>query len=149
MNKHTATFNGQTFTRNSKGRRYSHVVIGLPSHIDAIKSANLVPDSPVTKADWEYQSSDRCTTDWRGNVDPELVAKRDQFRKDFPTLESYQEHELTDAVMRVHEEFVKGVYDTYCAIGWAGRLDLAEKVASQNRGNSYWADVRIVEAEIK
>jgi len=27
MNKHTATFNGHTFTRNSKARTYSHVVL--------------------------------------------------------------------------------------------------------------------------
>lgn len=149
MNKHTASFNGQTFTRSSKTRRYSHVVVGRLSLDEAINRVDRILTSKEVEGSWKYLSSLKSTLDWRGNVDPERAAKTAEFCRNFPTLDSYRKAQHLEAALRLKTDVADGEYATYYAIGWAGRQDLAEKVASQNRSNSYWADVRIVKVELK
>lgn len=166
-NIHTATGpNGETFKRTSQGRTYPFTVVGRESYEDAVRRAH----SRVEANAREF----RQNQDWaRDGFEPSawMVGKPDfkdptttvaeRFREDgketgrkflaeasVETAEEYAASELAKDLAAIEARKVKGDFDRFLVnFGWAGRLDLAQKLAGSSASSRY-AEVRILETSI-
>lgn len=151
MNKHIARYNGQIFTRNSKGRRYTHCVVALPSREVAFRFANALHDGDASS--WEYYASPRAYNfSWTGGdrvvVDASTFYSAEEFLAVFPTAAVYQAYQRDRRVTKFAQRVADGEFTTYVPMGWCGRRDLADKLRSKTAASGYWLEVVVLEAEI-
>jgi len=128
MNKHTAEFRGETFTRNSKTKLYTHMVVCRWSYEADYKKANQ---------EYSYDRSNYRAMVERGDIEVKGL-----------TEEEYVNQQIYKRVSKVEADEAQGCYDSLRDGGWSGRLDLAEKNAAKYRNNPMYCDVHIVEVKV-
>jgi hypothetical protein len=134
MNKHIAKFNGTTFTRNSKDRTYTHVIVVRESYEYALERAK------------KECSSDRENYKYHMTIGSELDGRGDQVAG--LTEDEYVAQKIAKQVAAVEAAKAKGDFDSYGQVGWCGRPDLAQKKLSSESGKPHWAEVHAVEVTI-
>lgn len=157
MNKHKARYLGQVFTRNSKGRRYTHAVIARPSESYHRAQCDAPYTQVAAKNNWLYFSEDHHHRNGLtfGAYDDGPVktlghefGSAAEFLATFPTVEGYILARIDDNIQRHEKRRADGDFDRYHCMGWCGRRDLAEKLLIKETNKGCWAEVRIVETEI-
>ena len=128
MNKHIAKFNGTTFTRNSKERTYTHVIVVRDSYEYALYQAQK-------EGRYDRQNYKQYTI----TNDPKVEGL---------TEDEYVAKVIADKVARVEEKKANGDFDSYGQVGWCGRPDLAQKKLRSESGKPHWAEVHAVEVTI-
>jgi hypothetical protein len=134
MNKHTAEFRGKTFTRNSKTKLYTHMVVCRWSYEAEYKKANQ--EHSYDRENYRYYVKNGLKVDSRGNQVEGL------------TEDEYVNQMIYKRVSDIESMKEKGCYDSFRDGGWSGRLDLAEKNAAKYRNNPMYCDVHIVEVKV-
>jgi len=155
--KHTATApNGQIFKRTSQNRVYSHVVLGRRSEENAFLSANskFNRDHDGNSWDWRVKTSEgqgvyakyasEAEDHWGRKRHEENLEEARQFLAANPDRKAYQDRKQADRVADVEKTDFTKWFD----LGWASRIDLAQKNASTYAGKPSYAEVIIVEAVI-
>lgn len=156
--KHIATADGQTFTRNSKSRVYTHCVVAKPSIECALERAQSKAARDLHRSNYRwYQKTLACEGrrfEQSKYVTDEVYREQCQRHID-DAIEELAEAQSEDEYIsrKVGEELAgiaaqeaKGFYDTWAECGWCGRLDLAQKLAATKRAHEYYGDVVILEA---
>lgn len=128
MNKHTAEFRGETFTRNSKTKLYTHMVVCRWSYEADYKKANQ--EHGYDRPNYQYYVK---------NNDPRVAGL---------TEDEFVNQEIYKRVSKIDADEAMGCYETLRDGGWSGRLDLAEKNAAKYRNNPMYCDVHIVEVKV-
>jgi hypothetical protein len=135
--------NGQVFHRTSQSRVYSHVVLGLRSKETALRFANSQSAKDQDARNWDYANS-KVTgqRDWY-NWESEENRQRDRSRV-AEGRDNYINRKCAERIVAINAvDFAK-----WHDLGWASRLDLAQKNASSHAAKDHWAEVIIVEAVI-
>jgi hypothetical protein len=158
MNKHFAIdANGQRHTRNSKGRTYSHVVVGRWNYDAALAFAQSYDKSGLHSSNYKHllsyvngTSQYLARKSWENDATyAERVAKEvAQAAKRLggaKSLDEYRQLQRDEALARVAANKAAGEYEVYRDLGWAGRLDLAQKNAASHAGQ--YTDIQILEAQ--
>lgn len=155
MNNHRASYSNQTFTRRSKSRRYSHLVIALPSREVAFRFANALHDGDAASWQyyWEFYSSPQhhsysWTNGDRAMDDTYSFNSAEEFLAVFPTAATFQAYQRSRRLDKFELREAGGEFTTYVPMGWCGRRDLADKLRAKTAASPYWLDVRVLEAEI-
>lgn len=156
--KHTATAHGQTFTRTSQNRKYSHVVIWRPDYEAALirasygwknldfsnfhhSHAKVVGESKfLDRKQWETEE------EHKERVEREVNAARENLNG-CETAAQYAEMMRQRRVDAVEQNNKDGYYRTWQVVGWCSRRDLAEKLAATERNRARVAEVQIIEAQ--
>lgn len=156
--KHIATADGQTFTRTSKSRVYTHVVLAKASldhqlamvaskfTIDLHRSnhafhvGNLNPDCKL-RPTWQSEASLAA----EGQRYAQRAAEE---LEGTSTVEEYVAKKQAQSFARIEEDRLDGQYERWGVVGWCGRRDLADKLAATTLGRGYYGDVVVVEAQI-
>jgi hypothetical protein len=136
--KHTATFNGQTFTRTSATRVYTHMVVARSSYRYALEKAQVVPC-----AESNFNFYRRALDGSQPHTRPEYAAERLMGAE---TVEQFIELHRAAQVAKVEQQKAEGAFDRFGDCGWCGRLDLAQKLAASKRAWPGYDEVHIVEA---
>jgi len=152
---HTATApNGQTFTRTSHNRTYSHAVVGRKCPKAAFNRLAVTRVTYVSNFKY-YLSVEAAKgavyiTKGRNETDGEYEARVLAYRLDnlermegFTSATDYADHKAAQAYAALDAAVARGDYDQFHVIGWAGRPDLAAKLASSSSG--HYVDVAILE----
>lgn len=164
-NKYLATGpNGETFTRTSKSRAYTHTVVGRVSLEGArasarrqvandVKSYNehviwardgYTPAAWMNKPDYKADSgfatiADRHRAEGKASSQAWLAGKAD-------TAEGYAADKLAATLAAIDAKAAEGFYDRFTVnFGWCGRPDLAAKLAASSAGAGY-DEILILEA---
>jgi len=150
-NKHTAILpDGSVATRTSQNRVYTHCVAVRMDFEYAYEQAAKYGNWEVHKRNWEYfkREADPATARHRnlGGKTSENLAEQDRIAG--LTLTQYRAELTGQAIEEVLKAKDEGFYEKWQVVGWNGRLDLAQKLASQHSGPSY-AEVRIIEANVE
>lgn len=143
---HTARYNDQVFTRTSKSRTYSHVVLGRDSYEQALAGAQSKGWAKTDASNYRWTvatAEGRAEYGW--NRTPERIAEAQAELQGINSVEDYLAAATAERVARVEAKKAAGGFDTYGVIGWTSRLDLAQKLQGQSQGR--YAHVVIVEAE--
>ena len=138
--KHTATHDGQTFTRTSKSRVYTHVTLGLPSYEAAVRAASAKGRLETHRSNYRYYVRSLA----EGVQDAHDQYYVDNAREQLAGIASEQEYieaEVAKALARVEKARTEGYYETWADCGWSGNLALAEKNAAAHR-NKDKSDIR-------
>ena len=159
MNKHFAIdANGKRHTRNSKGRTYTHVVVGRWNYDAALASAQNYDKLDLHRSNYNHSLSyvngtSRFLT--RNSWEQDDAAYVARVAKDIAgavkalggaaNLEEYCQLQRDAALARVAANKAAGEYEVYRDLGWAGRLDLAQKNAGSHAGR--FTDIQILEAQ--
>jgi hypothetical protein len=148
MNKHTATApNGQTFTRNSKGRTYSHAILALHSEARSLRNVDAPGHTKIDRGAYEYLSRDV----WHSNgftygaygKGPALALGRRfkdaaAFLAAFPTEAEFLAARRAERLADHEQAVADGEFDQWVCLGWTGRPDLADKkVLSETASGRY------------
>ena len=145
---------GKTHTRTSASRTYSHAVIGRRSYDSALASAEARRDpnygfhravadgTALHLAAYSWQTADQHAARLKAEV-AEALAHLDGA----DSREAYVAAKRAKAVAAVQADRAAGKFDEWAVLGWAGRPDLADKLAA--RSGHYWVDVTVVEAQRK
>lgn len=150
--------NGDTVTRTSKSRVYSHVVVARHSYSHDLACAERAGASDVTAKNFAYYrayldgtSEFLVRRNWHTDAQHAQQVLADVTRATealggCETLEAYRAMLRANALARVAERKAEGYYDTFGALGWSSRLDLAQKVA-QAETSPLYEDVTILAAQ--
>jgi hypothetical protein len=136
---------GQTHTRNSKSRTYSHAVIFRKDYEVCRRQAANVMDIDVTNFNYaqkqvETEGWSEWTKEESKQRDRDLVAK---YQNGYEFAQAMAAKRVEDTDRRNAE----GYYDEWICRGWNGRLDLAQKEAAKLNWEDI-AEVKIVEAQL-
>jgi len=134
MNKHIAKFKGTTFTRNSKDRTYTHVIVVRESYEYALEMAKK--ESRFDRENYNRYMITGAELDGRGDQVAGL------------TEDEYVAQKIAKKVAAVEAAKARGDFDSYGQVGWCGRPDLAQKKLSSESGKPHWAEVHAVEVTI-
>lgn len=159
MNKHFAIdANGQRHTRNSQNRTYSHVVVGRWNYAADLASAQSYDKCDLHRGNYEHflsyvNGTSRFLTRKSWEQDDDAYATRvalDISRAvkaigGAANLEEYRQLQRDKELARVAANKAAGEYEVYRDLGWAGRLDLAQKNAGSHAGR--FTDIQILEAQ--
>ena len=146
--KHTATLDGQTFTRTSKTRVYTHCVVVKPCMQRALAGANssgrrlcdadnwayhtkvVAAGGNVHMTRWSEEPSDSFIERCEANADrnAEQLAGRD--------CATYVSDQLQARLDVISKQEAEGYYGRWQQIGWSSRFDLAHRQA-QAAGKLY------------
>lgn len=120
--------------RVSKGRVYSRVVLARPSHEKALEDAN----AGVWKSNdaYRYNNEAKIATMQAGDLDPyysyhsytltqERIEQAQALLVEYPSLESFLAARLEWRLQQVADAKANGLYDTYRAVSYSSRLELA------------------------
>jgi hypothetical protein len=152
--KHSATGpNGEKFKRVSASRRYSHCIIGRPSYAEALRRALDAQTNRNDLSYWEFmQKRADGTYQFDSYISQSIrdraMAEGKQFIAENPDRDAYARQLQEEREARVKKAKDEGFYDRFEAIGWASRLDLAQKAAAQAMTGRYYLETRYVDAEI-
>jgi hypothetical protein len=157
MTKNVHTFtdpNGTVHTRKSENRVYTHAVIARRSKARAV--AFIMADDWAAREAHNFGYYTAMVAGTHKNAKYTLAFEKPEKREARRSQEvEFHKSILADAVdaeafvamvrkralAQVEANAKKGVYTDYTVIGWNGRLDLAQKLASSNAAR----DVQIVE----
>jgi len=159
MNKHFAIdANGQRHTRNGKGRTYSHVVVGRWNYAADLANAQSYDKSGLHRLNYKYYaayvdgtSQYLARKSWEQDDDAyaarvaKEVADAVKAIGGAASLEEYRQMQRDAAIANVEANKAAGKYEVYRDLGWAGRLDLAQKNAGSQSGQ--YTDIQILEAQ--
>lgn len=158
---HTATGpNGEKFTRSSTSRRYSHCVIGRPSIDVARRRAQLGHAESVRQFERNtgWAVTGYTPSAWMegkaDHTDPtRTVAQvfREEGRqtaikwlKGKPdNAQEYADQVLAAALAEIDQREAAKVYDTFVALTWSSRLDLAQAQVGRREFDAF-TDFRVV-----
>lgn len=148
---HTAEFNGQTFKRTSQTRRYTHVVVARLSYAHALAAATSSYSRKSDADTYKYYRSIIDGTyaplkDWHPTLQEDILKRAREHLAGYESLEQYTADRRAAAIASVEKAKAEGKFDSFGAVGWASRPDLAQKVANQYGGKPYWEEVRILPA---
>lgn len=160
MNKHTAVLpDGTVATRNSKNRVYPYCVAVREDYDYALMRAKMLIESDRSnyayyKAKLDGTSKWLAKSQWETDeVYAERIAKElaeaEAEVGDCETATNYQRKMLERRVARVEASRAKGNYDGWGVLGWCGRLDLAQASAASARAKPHFAEVAIIETNMK
>ena len=147
---------GVVHTRTSASRTYSHAVIARRRYASALASAEA-----YRSPNYEYyrrlaDGTSRRLVAYSWETAEQHAARYAKERAKAveeldgaESAEAYIAAERAKAVAAVEADKAAGKFDEWSVLGWAGRPDLADKLAATSRGRSYWVDVTIVEAQRK
>jgi len=125
--KHIATLDGQTFTRSSKSRVYTHCVVAKPSYAKGVR--RMAEAADLHKANFRYYTKAHHHAELAGDDEQAYVARK-----------------IAEGLEYIEARREAGFYDTWQALSWSSRRDLAEKIAATARNSAYWGAVEILEA---
>jgi hypothetical protein len=158
MNKHFAIdANGQRHTRNSKGRTYSHVVVGRWNYDASLADAQTYGQSDLHRSNYKHHlsyvdgtSQYLARKSWEDDAThaarvAKEVAQAVKAIGGATNLEEYRQLQRDAALARVAANKAAGEYEVYRDLGWAGRLDLAQKNAGSH--SAHYTDIQILEAQ--
>lgn len=141
--KYTAKFNGQTFIRRSKRsaeKPYTHCIIGRKSK-NYYNPFNLSYDVEhieyAISKEWKQYYPDNSTDKYLSVENSRYTALANT------PIDEYLQDRLNERLCY----FSTLDFDSYEAISWAGRPDLAAKQVETNRGTKY-SDVRAIPVEL-
>lgn len=164
-----ATLNGQTFTRSTASRAYTHMAAVRPSYDAALRNAKAdhcdvsnfnywlamsqgISRSEARTGQVETQTLvEYHTSKWTTPEQAQERADRDQARaienlKGATTVEEYTAARLADRIAAVEAQKADGYFDRFQDAGWASRLDLAQKNAASHAAKAWWAEAKVLEA---
>lgn len=156
--KHIATADGQTFTRNSKSRVYTHCVVAKPSIECALERAQSKAARDLHRSNYRwYQKTLACDgrlyEQYKYVTDEQYAKQCEDNRvravKELGAVRNEDEYisrEVSKELAGIAAQDAKGFYDTWAECGWCGRFDLAQKLAATKRNHEYYGDVVILEA---
>jgi hypothetical protein len=139
MNKHTATLpNGTKVTRNSKSRTYTHVIAAGTKWGALVnyREASLKFTQHRLAENTEILAGNKPMS--RYDSVAKLERQNSTYRETIATLTA----ELVDLRTKPADEI-----GHWGAIGWAGSLELANKVAATARNRGEWAEIRVIPAD--
>lgn len=143
---HTARYNDQVFTRTSKSRTYSHVVLGRDSYELHLAGAQSKGWARTDAANYRWTVDVAAGRgEYASSRTPERIAKAQAELQGINSVEEYQAAQTARRVADVEARKAAGAFDTYGVIGWTSRLDLAQKLQGQSQAR--YGHVVIVEAE--
>lgn len=143
--KHIATLDGQTFTRSSKSRVYTHCVVAKPSYEAAVRAASAKGWLEAHRSNYHYYVG-KLAKGAQNEWDQSYVDKARERLAGIADEQAYVDAEVAKSLARVEKARTEGYYDTWAECGWCGRLDLAQKLAATKRNHEYYGDVVILEA---
>lgn len=159
MTKFTAIDpNGTVHTRNSKSRTYTHMVVGLPSCLVALRSAISSNFRKLNKSNFYYHKAladgtSKFLTKSGWEDDAQHAARCDReikqatdFLRGCTTADEYADMQMHRMINVMHKRASDGYYDTYQSLGWCGRADLAHKLKLSSE-NQNWIGVTIIEVK--
>lgn len=147
---------GVVHTRNSTSRTYSHAVIARRSYDSALASAeayrcpnyeyyrSIADGTSRHLAPRSWQTADQHAARLKAAVATALADLNGA-----ESAEAYVAAKRAEAVARVEADEAAGEFDEWSVLGWAGRPDLADKLAASSRNRGCWADVTVLEAQRK
>lgn len=154
---HTVQHSGQTFTRKSKDRSYSHVVLARPSYEHALRIAKGGNPTLPTNFDFYRSFLDGSNEHMRRKLhetaeDHETRIDRDRAKAiealgGAETLDQYVANRIEAAIAAVEERKAAGEFDRFVAYSWASKLELATAEAARRRRHFIWAEVVVVPTE--
>lgn len=156
--KHIATADGQTFTRNSKSRVYTHCVVAKPSIDCALERAQSKAARDLHRSNYRwYQkaitSEGRLFEQYKYVSDEQYaeqceydLARAVEALAGAQSEDEYISRKVGEELAGIAAQDAKGFYDTWAECGWCGRFDLAQKLAATKRNHGYYGDVVILEA---
>ena len=145
---------GVVHTRTSASRTYSHAVIGRRSYDRALASAKA-----YRNPNYEYYRSiadgtSRHLVAYSWETAEEHAARYAKARAEAveeldgaESAEAYIAAERAKRVASVEAKKAAGKFGEWSVLGWAGRPDLADKLAASSRND--WVDVTVLEAQRK
>ena len=156
--KHIATIDGQTFTRNSKSRVYTHCVVAKPSIDHALATAQSEGARDLYRCEYRWhqkavtsggrlfeQSKHMTDEDYHEQCKRDLMfARRALVGKQ--SEDDFVSYHVDDMLAWIEKQREQGFYDRWVERGWNSRLDLAQKLAATTRAHPYYGDVVILEA---
>lgn len=156
--KHSATGpNGETFTRTSKTRSYTHMAIGRPSYDAAVARANSPESIKGDRRNFAHynaflngtseflprKSWERDDAAFEARVATD-IARATSALAGCTDADSYAEAKRLARVADVEASKASGVFDRFVDLGWSSRFDLAQKVAAS--AGAMYAETRVIEA---
>lgn len=156
--KHIATADGQTFTRNSKSRVYTHCVVAKPSIDCALERAQSKAARDLHRSNYRwYQktlaSEGRLFEQYTHISDEQYreqceynLARAVEALAGAQSEDEYVSRKIGDELAVIAAKEAKGFYDTWAECGWCGRLDLAHKLAATTRAHPYYDTAIVLEA---
>lgn len=151
--KHSATFDGCTFTRGSQSRIYTHaVLIRYSTAEERVKCEADARRSFHTNLDYHQQYAAGTSEFLRRNSWETEAQHLERTTKNVAEARAWLalgvEGHVAAALARFDANIVKHPYPTsdgagfYSCAGWCGRLDLAQKLASSCNGIIVTAEVQ-------
>lgn len=137
--KHTATLDGQTFTRTSKTRVYTHCIVGKPRYSRDMALSQAY--AKTIRSNWEYYTKIVAAggnvhmTRWSLETSDEFIDRLDANAAAAAaelggrTQDQYVADARQAQLDYIEAARVAGYYDTWKVISWSSRHDLANKAA--------------------
>lgn len=155
--------NGQTFSRTTASRAYTHTVIAKLSHAHALENAKSTGWARTDRSNFNYyqgiiknggQGFYRHSAMTDEQYAARCVAEKAHAEEATRGLALGQADEFVailreERIARVAEHLAEGYYDIYHNLGWCGRLDLAQKLANKNSSGYYHEPVILEALEVR
>jgi ribosomal protein S18 len=149
--------NGVIHKRTTESRKYSHTVVALRSKDWALKAAVSKEMNRHHVSNFSHYSEFLNGTSrflerrsWQTKeqhqeaMENDIQRARDALQGDM-TVEDYIARKQREDLEAVEKADQCGAFTSYSNLGWCGRLDLAQKLASKENGG-YWIKTVILEA---
>lgn len=155
--KHQAVLpDGSIAKRSSESREYSHMVAVRRNYDGDLAAAKASSHGPRDKRNFAYyvelasgahdhvqpapwRSKERCD---------EGIARAAALIAPYADAEAYAAAQQAERIARVEANKADGVFEKWGALGWSSRPDLAQKEFNRAMANSYYAEAKIIEAQI-
>ena len=131
-------FKGQTFKRQTE-RTYTHLVVGRKNIEADIAVAKAQRATYLKNHAFHCQEACEATRKYQHHTPEQLAG---MVADAAMSADAYADREVADDLARIEAARALGSYDRYCDLGWAGRLDLAQKNAATRK--AFWMDVTIL-----
>lgn len=130
--------NGKAHKRTSVSRTYTHTVCSKPNYEYDLKRASEPREQDGVNWDFYCQM-----VEWGGILDGKRrswhtdegiaaeLAQAIEKKNEYPSREAAIEGKRQKRIAATEAAKARGYYNEYEAHGWCGRLDLAQKLASQ------------------
>lgn len=165
---YVAKHEGQVVGTRTSKRTYTHAVIVRRSYDRAIENAYAAAASKHVASNWEYgtryagmtREQALAAIDANPEIRPDMRAfyyrdldtelpKHTALKAEHPTVESYRAAKLASELAEIEADKAAGRFETFGALAWCGRRDLALKEQSRELSGGRWAEVLVAEAEVE
>lgn len=145
----TATLPDGTTATRTTARTYTHLVAGRRSYEHALALANATSGRVQDGKNWDWDAACAAGTyeyprQYSEADKVERQAKAAKFIAANPDRAAYVARKHSEWVARVEAEREAGAFDSWGAITWCGRPDLAAKALATEGKSAWWAETRIV-----